>query len=257
MATIYNPKVGRDSSCVLAIDASDIESYSGSGNTWFDLSPRKNHCSPTSSSYMPTFVNNNGEKYFEFDGRPFHQNFRSTYQSPIEGLDFSITVISGFQTYNQLQQRFAPIVSCGLEGGGSTERFSALIYGYGSPSSTDLHPGTDDWSPGGRRVTNGNGISDGINYICAWTIPRWQDHTDDCRIFVDGYERPTRAYSRDSVDYGPRSFRWHIGNWQIGRDDMDWYGKIHFVYIYDRVMTPEEVFKHSKFHSGKIGKTIT
>lgn len=255
MSTYYGPKVGSTANCILALDAYDQQSYSGSGNTWYDLSPQQNHCSPSDPSYMPTFVESGNYKYFEFDGPPSHQNFTSQNNSPIEGTGMACTVIAGFEMYDQITSRFAPIISCGTYGGGSNNRFSCLIYGY-QATSGDLDMGTDIWSPAGRRTSTGQGITHFEKYVGAWVIPAWGTTKTTTRLFVDGYERTSESYSSAEPTVGPTSFPFVIGNWQVSRDDMDWNGKIFFVYVYDYAMTNAEVLAHTKLHAHKVGKTI-
>jgi hypothetical protein len=62
MAGNNGPKIVRDG-LVVAIDAADRKSYSGSGTTWFDLSGRNNNWTVNGS---PTFSTNNGG-YFDLD----------------------------------------------------------------------------------------------------------------------------------------------------------------------------------------------
>lgn len=256
MGTTYGAIFGKDARCVLALDAYDIESYPGTGTTWYDLSQYQNHCIPSQTGYAPTFINNGSLKYWEFAGLPFHQNFRSLKNSPIEGFDMSCTVIAGFQMYDQINARFAPVISCGTEGGGSNNRFSCLVYGFGAPNANDLGMGTDIWSPAGRRTTAGNGLSNNVDYIGAWSIPQWGTTKTTTRLYVDGYLRPSYSYSTAEPTTGPTTFRWHIGNWQIDRDDMDWEGRIYFVYVYNYAMTDAEILKHTRYHAWKLGKSI-
>ena len=51
---------------ILALDASDSNSYSGSGNTWYDLSGQNAHAE---ALYLPSFGLNGAQiKNFDFDG---------------------------------------------------------------------------------------------------------------------------------------------------------------------------------------------
>jgi hypothetical protein len=63
MAGNSGPNIVNDG-LVLYLDASNSQSYSGSGNTWFDLSGKDNHATLTNSPSFST--NNNG--YFSFNG---------------------------------------------------------------------------------------------------------------------------------------------------------------------------------------------
>lgn len=257
MSINYGPTIGKDSHCVLALDAYEPESYPGTGTTWYDMSGYQNHCAPSDPAYAPTFVVDD-KKYWEFAGLPFHQNLRSLYDSPIDGYNMQCTVIAGFRMYNQIAARFAPVISCGTEGGGSTNRFSCLVYGYGAPNSDSLAMGTDIWAPSGRRANNvaGNVMSNNVDYIGAWVIPQWGATKTTTKLFQDGVELQSYSYGGSEVGVGPTTFRWHIGNWQITRDDMDWNGRIYFVYVYDYPMTNDEILKHSRYHAWKVGKTI-
>ena len=51
---------------ILALDASDSNSYSGSGDTWYDLSGQNAHAE---ALYLPSFGLNGAQiKNFDFDG---------------------------------------------------------------------------------------------------------------------------------------------------------------------------------------------
>ena len=63
MAVGYNPKIVTDG-LVLALDAANLKSYSGSGTTWTDLSSNSNTGTLTNS---PTYSSNDGG-YIDFDG---------------------------------------------------------------------------------------------------------------------------------------------------------------------------------------------
>lgn len=53
------------SNLLMYVDASESESYPGSGTTWYDLSGNGKHLSLTNG---PTFVGGSSPKYFSFDG---------------------------------------------------------------------------------------------------------------------------------------------------------------------------------------------
>ena len=59
---IFKTKVPRDS-CVLHLDAGDLNSYPGSGTSWFDLSGNNNTFTINASAY-----NTSGPRYMDFNG---------------------------------------------------------------------------------------------------------------------------------------------------------------------------------------------
>ena len=64
MATNYNPKIVTEG-LVLALDAGNTKSYSGSGSDWYDLSGNNFHMSLKNT---PTFSSSGVNKYFDLDG---------------------------------------------------------------------------------------------------------------------------------------------------------------------------------------------
>jgi hypothetical protein len=63
MAVGYNPSIVSDG-LVLYLDAVNLRSYSGSGNTWYDLTTNSNHAQKINS---PNYINTSGGG-FTFDG---------------------------------------------------------------------------------------------------------------------------------------------------------------------------------------------
>jgi len=57
----YGPSIVTDG-LILNLDASNVESYPGSGNIWYDLSGQNRHV----TSSIPTFVSNGTSSYWDF-----------------------------------------------------------------------------------------------------------------------------------------------------------------------------------------------
>lgn len=111
MALNYGPKIIRDG-LVLNLDAADINSYPGSGTTWFDISGNNNHVSaingPTWNSLG--YFANDGDSYFSGGGGSSIPIGNSTYTMAVWARQKSIygwggangfISIGGYGTVNQ------------------------------------------------------------------------------------------------------------------------------------------------------------
>tara|TARA_R110000868_G_scaffold288669_1_gene548946 strand:- start:1092 stop:1751 length:660 start_codon:yes stop_codon:yes gene_type:complete len=102
MGEIHGPKIVRDG-LVLALDAADINSYPGTGNTWYDVSNNRYQAAMSNMS-AANWVTYNGIKAFETNDTgnqgfrvpnfPFPQNGR-TYEIWLNSKSFDI----GWQTW--------------------------------------------------------------------------------------------------------------------------------------------------------------
>jgi len=94
------PNIVEDNNLVLYLDAANADSYSGTGNTWYDLTSNNNDATINSATY-----NSNG--YFYFDGT---SNFMTIPYNA--SLDFRTTNFT-IQTWFQPQNTLRPLIGMG------------------------------------------------------------------------------------------------------------------------------------------------
>lgn len=252
MGLTYGQNIYERNNCILAVDASDPRSYPGSGDTWYDLSPYKNHMRQTNSSLMPTFTNSGGLKYFQFGGA--QQHFKSiNYTGLSNDEEFALTAIVGLEENER--RRFSGIVTCGLGRSNSAyARFALLSYDYQS-STYGQGLGTDIWAPSGRRTSSGNSLPLNTPSVATWKIPRWLDTKTTTKIFINDQEKQAFSYGGANVSTTATTneFYWHFGNWQLSRTDMDFQGKIFFVYIFNTALDDDLIKKYYLRLKNRVG----
>ena len=252
MAVYGGPEIHGLPNCILAVDASDPRSYPGTGNIWYDMSFKRNHMQQTTPSYMPTFTQSNGLKYFDFGST--YQHFKSVnYADVSNDNEFALTAIVGLS--ERQIRNFSGIVSCGLERSNAAfARFALVSYGYQS-NVYGQGLGTDMWAPAGRRTTLGNSLPLDTPTIAAWTIPRWQDMKTATKIFMNGVETPTFSYGGSEVSTTAtlNPFHWYFGNWQLSRTDMDFQGKFYFVYLFNTALDDQTIYNYYLELKSKVG----
>jgi len=91
---------------IYAFDATNVESYPGSGSIWYDLSPNRVFAAPFSSSTFPTFNSTNSE--FTFNG---------TNQALMATISSSIATGSRIADFTQITWVKLPDVQTGTERG--------------------------------------------------------------------------------------------------------------------------------------------
>jgi len=181
MAEVYGPKIVRDG-LVLALNAADINSYPGSGNTWYDTSGNGNHAIKNGNAANPTW---NSAGYFSFaasDGTTGVNNvFTVANSSTLQNLtDTTIQFICAMETKTPVGSDYdwMCIVSKGEEGnqrpGTSVNQGSGLRYYHietpaGTNSSADLFTSADytgtKWNMFQTRVSTSEGTQGWLNGI--------------------------------------------------------------------------------------------
>jgi hypothetical protein len=225
MGTISGPNNIADG-LVLHLDASNKLSYSGSGNTWYDLSAYSNNATfvdSPSSQILP-------QAYFNFDGVNDYMTIpRSSSISPVSAIT------------QEVWFNFAPIpntsVFIGLQYGSSYNNTYALF-----KESSLLY--------GGVNVSGSlNVIGVGISNISA---NKWVHfvHTFDGstqKLYLDGVLQNSASLS-GSIQYDSNNTRI-----VIGADDNGGYnsgtgafhiGKLNQVKIYNRALSSEEITRN-------------
>lgn len=108
MATSAGPDIVASNRLVLNLDASDKNSYPGSGTTWYDLSPYQNHGTLTNG---PTHgYSDNGNHYIDFDGTNDYVDFGN--DSSLSGLNDDAINTSQAFTFEVVLDAHATSLQC-------------------------------------------------------------------------------------------------------------------------------------------------
>jgi len=182
------------SGLVLNLDAGNIESYSGNGTTWYDLSGNGNHMTLTGS---PSYLNNNGG-VLSFNG--------SNQYGELSGLNYSsttFTIIAASRYSGATRGRVISSISnnwlFGHWGNGSEEYYAGGWIFQGSPNDTNwrIYAATENHSADQRsfyvnntaRVTNSTAGSAGFNGLSVGRSGVYGEYST-CEVsFIQVYDR--------------------------------------------------------------------
>jgi hypothetical protein len=224
MATFYSPKVVTDG-LVLALDAANIKSYSGTGTTWSDLSGNGNTGTLTNG---PTFDSGNGGSIV-FDGVD----------------DVVNTSFAG--SVNDLT------VECWFNGT-KTARNHLWNFGSGGTSGHNLNCNFNDsgydlwmyWDGGGTNRVRYNidgSFTDSTNKLITFT------HTSTTnKVFLNGSELTiTESGGTQSFANVNATGVFNLGS--VG----PFSGKIFRVVVYNRALTPQEILQNFNATRSRFG----
>ena len=181
MALHHNPRI-ITSGLVLALDAKNPKSYSGTGNTWYDISGKGNHATKNGNAANPTW---NSAGYFTFaasDGSTGANNiFTVTNSATLTDLsNITIQFICAMETKTPVGSDYGwmCIVTKGEEGnqrpGTSVHQDPGLRYYHietpgGVNSSADLFTNADytgdKWNIFQTRVSSVSGTQGWLNGV--------------------------------------------------------------------------------------------
>jgi hypothetical protein len=202
MSTIYNTRIVTDG-LVLYVDAANPKSWTGSGSTWFDLSPSGNHMTLVGS---PTKGSNNGG-VVQFGITQYAYNTTSFFTKD--------STVMGAARYSGASNRgriISSYITNWLLGhwSGTTENY----YGNGWISGIGVGTGDTNW----RILTAVNSYSTDI-----WT----------------SYVNATQTYSNSSGVNGPDGLQLNglAGAAASERSDSE----VGFLMVYDRVLSTAEI----------------
>ena len=225
MGTYSGPPSASDG-LVLYLDAANSASYSGSGNTWYDLSGNSNKATFVDS---PSFQSA-PQSFFNFDGSNDYMTIvRSSSMSPTSGLTqevwFNFTTIP------------------------STTVFIGLQYGTKSNNTYALFKDSSTLYGGVNTSGSFSAIGIGTSYMSG---NKWHHfvHTYDGsaqKLYLDGVLLNSASIT-GSIQYG-------VGNTRviISGDDNNGYnsgtsafhnGKINQIKIYNRALTSDEITRN-------------
>jgi|694.fasta_scaffold13534_9 hypothetical protein len=182
MGLNYGPSVIK-SGLVLALDAADINSYPGTGNTWYDLSNNNNHAIKNGNAANPSW---NAAGYFSFtasDGSTGANNiFTVANSTTLSNLtDITVQFVCAMETKTLVGSDYdwMCIVSKGEEGGNQKpgtsvhqlagNRYYHIETPAGVNSGADLFTNADytgtKWNMFQTRVSNAGGTQGWLNGV--------------------------------------------------------------------------------------------
>ena len=213
----YNPKIVTDG-LVLCLDAANRKSYSGSGNTWTDLSGNARNATK-GGSQLPTYPSWNPAGYFEFTGGVNGNNYsRFTVTTP------AMTALTVF-TYHYSTQ-----------GGGHVLRHNTNSFQIGPDGYTAGASYNDVASS--RLDTTNTWVSDSLTF----------DGTV-LKGYRNGAQYSTVTRGSSTTVAG--------GTLNIGtRNDQyaaHYVGRIAIVMIYSQVLTSEQILQNFNALRGRFG----
>jgi hypothetical protein len=171
---VHQTTIGNTTGLVLYLDADNSSSYSGSGNTWFDISGSNNHIYWTSPA--PQFIIDNGIKVIQTTNTlgTLRAMTSNTYTNlPIGNTPF--TAIAFFKPNATNAGRFLLSVGPADNSCGGTQ-LHPLVIGAGGKYSGGACGGLGTWS-------NSTGVTPSTNaYVCVATT--YASSTE--KVYVNG-----------------------------------------------------------------------
>ena len=210
---VFDTKVNRDG-LILHLDAADVDSYPGSGSTWFDLS---------GNGYNATIVN--GSTYSTSNGGLIILNGSNQYITvPTPNLASTNYTVIGAARYGTVGGRiFSASSNNWLLGWWSTTTENYYAEGWVSPVSAG---GSDS----NFRIMTGTGNISDDQYI----------------VYVNG----AATYSNQGGSGGPNGFS--LGRYAPGNSEYS-NAYISFLLVYNRVLNPYEISEIYQATRGRFG----
>jgi hypothetical protein len=229
----------------LNLDASNPGSYSGSGNTWYDLSGNQNHARMvTYGSSLPVFQNNG----FYFNGNTSKAAFVCpSFRNLTNKKELSVYVwcktISGTGRQYAVDTRGAGSVGAGAgigfdnNGPYKTFTFVDSVAGYDESSAPTTFQNNTIYQLGVSRSYAGTAISildtDSVTKISPT---------------LNG-----NSLTSADINLGPYTIGTYSGGLGSGVSDYWWTGEIYLVMMYDRELSQAEITQNFNALRGRFG----
>ncbi len=239
MAFHNNPKIVRDKSLLVCLDASDTKSYSGSGSTWTDLSGNGNNATLYNS---PTYTQPLAGKSVGITIDGVDQYIKNTSLTGGD-TDFSIEI---WVYHNGTDQN----ASYGIYSGGNN--YGPLIYHHGTGMGTGHYfPGSTGGDyPGGNSASTVNG---------KWTQivhTYFRTKTDSTVGVYKSYKNGAHVGSTSSFNFNNSGHGRGSNGYTLGSyyDAVNMYkGSYGSFKYYNRVITAAEVYQNFDAHKSRFG----
>lgn len=230
----YNPSIPKEG-LVIALDASNPKSYSGSGTTWADLSGNGNDFTWDGTGGV-SFTSDGSKSYFNPSGT------RAT--GPLSnslGIDNS----SGYTIF---------MVSATTT---DSQNSAFKFYDTGGGRGIFVHPGwtnaTIYFDQGGccnadqrTQYTIGNPTIDNLNLFC------FHSNVTNRAIWMNGSKLITNTTAAANINLG--SYVMHLGGSnEYGAAASGWGGKLALFYVYNRPCSDDEILEIYHAFRGRFG----
>ena len=229
MATNYNPRIVTDG-LVLALDAGNTKSYSGSGTTWTDLSGNGNNGTLINS---PGYTSTNGGG-IAFDG----VDDRGTFTSPITS------------TSNQTYEIWTNAIASASANG----EYAYLLHNNGNSSATGSSYLTIGIKPTQQYYAALNGayqtMSSGVtanNSNIVQIILTWDGSTQ--KMYVNGDLKDSEALTGTPANFSATT---SFGDYRASTYRMI-QGNIYLIKIYNKALTASEVQQNFNATRSRFG----
>jgi hypothetical protein len=225
----------------LHLDAGDIDSYSGSGSVWYDLSGNGYNFTINSSAY-----NSSGPKYMDFNG---------SYGCAKIGTDVPI---SGDVT-----------CVCWTRIKNSTAEWRTLLRGLSSGADHQVIVQSGGWAIGMYDNTNGTGFNNsGLSQqslpgygTSTWVFMVWTWHDSEKPYYVLSYNNLIGSTNQAYIVSANSRFKhgfcsigaYNNGNQTDPNTSSQPWGDIGMISLYDRVLNGYEMSEYYQATRGRFG----
>lgn len=221
MSVFAGPEVSGDG-LVIALDSSNLKSYPGSGNTWFDMSGKGNHCS---FNVLPTFANN----IFTFDGTS-HFGTITNNASLNFSAEQSVTMI--------LRHSFTT---------GRRNPWNQAYGGYGTWTHETGDTMNYYYGDAGVNSVPYTAISSTATARNVWNVMTVVRDITKILWYINGVEVAYQANPYSDLTATTPNIT--LGNGYAGY----WQGDMASVYAYTKALTPSEVKRNFNALRGRFG----
>ncbi len=238
MAITRGPNIVRDG-LVLCLDAKDPNSYSGSGSTWYDLTPNQQNGSLSGVAF-------NSAGYFDFDGtddvvgpntfdyddsggaftvcawvNPDSLSNTSSYSAIINRTDGSNNIFSLYMNKSAASSNVGDMSAWIFDNGGTLRQHSA---------SGNCILNVSEWN------------------FCVW---RWQDNFGFVFDLFNSDGQVTQTASSSYVSRKDSTSQYTIGRWRGGAYHFN--GQMGCVNLYNRKLSNAEVLQNYNSMKSRFG----
>ena len=236
MALVYSPSIVRDG-LILALDAADINSYPGSGTTWYDMSGGGYHGNLYNGVTHTTI---NGVKALTLD---VTNDWIGNTTLPGSHSSFTLELMF---FHNGLDQGG----SYGVLSMGANGNYGPMFYCHTSCLGSHYFPGSPSGDyPGGQGywVNNTWNI---FTWVYTNTVPN--DTTGDFKTYINGvYNSGTTNYNFHNGGMGRGSDGFGLGTYSGG--GAPYKGSFSQFRVYNRALTASEVQQNFKTQKSRYG----
>lgn len=216
---------------MLALDADNKASYSGSGNKWYDLSGNLNNVTWVN---QPAY-NTNG--YFTFNGTSSYGSAPDSPSLNITGFDITMEVWARFVSFDEPNTSHIPISKAPYTGGANSAGGNYTFYmDYGSILH-ETNDGTEAKLKGVYPVSNNAGL---------WQQLVFVQNASGYRVIRNGISLGAVGIGLDPAPLKPTSEPLLIGK---RKDNAGYvYGDIAVINIWDRALSDTEILQNYNYY---------